>query len=67
MIVFVIHTGENQKNIAEETVMKHMEILRKHNLPLTDREYSILAVCVTELEQLGHAPYQNRYPIQVDS
>ena len=38
---------------AKAKVKKNMDILRKFNMPLTDREYAILAVSVTELEAAG--------------
>ena len=51
---------------AKAKVKKNMDILRKFNMPLTDREYAILAVSVTELEAAGYTPYESKYPIQVD-
>lgn len=47
--------------------MANMEKVKSYSIPLTEREYSLLAVIVTELEVAGFSPYDDMFCVQVDS
>lgn len=50
---------------AQATVFKMEAKLRKHNLPLTDRELSVLTISMTEMELAGYMPFEVHYLVQV--
>lgn len=52
---------------SKADVMANLDKLRCYGIPLTDREYAILAVCVTEMQVAGYRPFEDHYCIQVDS
>lgn len=52
---------------AQATVSKMEAKLRKHNLPLTDRELSVLTISMTEMELGGYMPFEVHYLVQVVS
>lgn len=56
-------------SMLEDNVQKHLRkitVLLKKAVRLTDREMSLLAVALCEMELAGLRPYEQQFLVQVD-
>ena len=64
-VEFCFLVGSRSQSKAD--VMNNLDKLRFYSMPLTERELSILAVCVTELQQNRFRPFEDMFFVEVDS